>query len=454
MSSAEATSPASEAPAHRSPFFYGWWLVVGGFSAMALNGALLFHAFGSYVVLLKDDFGWSGTAFAVAFALQRVETGLLGPVDGWFVDRFGPRRMMIIGLTVHGLGFLMLSQVNSLAMFYVAFLVIALGGAMGSFLPASVAVVNWFSRRRATALAVMMLGLAAGGLVQPLVVLGLEELGWRGMAFLSGVIVILAGAPIGLLFRHHPEPYGWEVDGAAPQPRPAPPASSASAPAEVTRLSAEVNFTARQALRTRAFWLIGVGHGLSLLVTGAVMVHFQAHVRDSLGYSLGTAAGMITLMTVMQVLGQVAGGYFGDRLSKRLLIVVAMVLSSAGLIMLAAASALWMVAAFAVLNGLGFGARIPLTTAIRADYFGGRNYGVISGFNSMVVTVGIIAGPVIAGAAFDATGSYVRAFTGLAIVAGLGSLCFIFLRKPDPPDETEGTRHRVPQAVVAPSSGS
>lgn len=358
---------------------------------------------------------------------------------------------MIIGLTIHGLGVMLLSQVNSLPMFYIAFLVIALGGAMGSFLPASVAVVNWFSRRRATALAVMMLGLAAGGLVQPLVVLGLEELGWRGMAFLSGVIVILAGAPIGLVFRHHPQPYGWEVDGGPPRPKVADPAGR---PSEVTRLTAEVDFTARQALRTKAFWLIGVGHGLSLLVTGAVMVHFQAHVRDSLGYSLGTAAGMITLMTVMQVVGQLAGGYFGDRVSKRLLIVVAMVLSSAGLIMLAAASALWMVAAFAALNGLGFGARIPLTTAIRADYFGGRNYGVISGFNSMVVTVGIIAGPVIAGAAYDATGSYVRAFTGLAIVAGLGSLCFIFLRKPDPPDETEGTRRRVPQPVAASTAGS
>ena len=122
-----------------------------------------------------------------------------------------------------------------------------------------------------------------------------------------------------------------------------------------------------------------------MLVTGAVMVHFQEHVRESLGYSLGTAASMITVMTVMQVVGQLAGGYLGDRFDKRLLIIVAMVLSALGLAMLAVASGLWMVTAFAVLNGLGFGARIPLTTAIRADFFGGRYYGTISGFGSMVV---------------------------------------------------------------------
>jgi MFS family permease len=196
-----------------------------------------------------------------------------------------------------------------------------------------------------------------------------------------------------------------------------------------------------------------VGHGLSLLVTGAVMVHFQEHVRDSLGYSLGTAASMITLMTVMQVVGQMAGGYLGDRFDKRLLIIVAMVLSALGLGMLAVASGLWMVAAFAVLNGLGFGARIPLTTAIRADFFGGRYYGTISGFSSMVVTAGIIAGPVIAGASYDMTGSYVRAFLGLAIVAGLGSLCFVFVRKPDPPDgePVRALSAGTPQPVTAES---
>lgn len=443
-----------EPRAHRSPFFFGWWIVAAGFVSIALNGALLFHAFGAYVVLLQADFGWSRTTLSLAFALQRVETGFLGPLEGWLVDRFGPRIIMMIGTTIFGLGFMMLSQINSLTTFYVAFLVMALGAALGSFLPASVAVVNWFSRRRATALAVMMLGLAVGGLVQPVVVGALDAFGWRATAFGSGVLAIAVGVPLALLVRHRPYEYGWTPDGDPREASAAPPPGAAGHDAQHDggafddEVEGEISFTPRQALATRAFWMIGLGHGLSLLVVGAVMVHFVAHVNESLGYSLATAAKVITVMTVVQVIGQMGGGFLGDRISKRYLIIVAMLMNAAGLFVLAIASSLWMVMVFAVLNGLGFGARIPLTTAIRADYFGDRYYGTISGMNSMVVTGGIIAGPLIAGASYDLTGSYVTGFTGLAIAAAAGSVFFLFAKKPAPP---AGAGVGQPAPIAAPS---
>ena len=432
---AEPAVSGGAARGFRTPFFYGWAIVGAGFGSMAMSGALMFHAFGAYVVLLQEDFGWSRTTLAIAFALQRVESGLLGPIDGWLVDRFGPRRMMLTGVVIFGAGFMLLSVTNGLPMFYLAFLVLAVGAALGSFLPASVAVVNWFLRRRATALAIMMLGLAAGGLVQPLVAGGMETLGWRTMAFLSGVIVIAAGLPLAALLRHHPEEHGWTLDGdpppaAALEARDGADGDAAAAPPAPAR---EYSFTARQALRTKAFWLIGVGHGLSLVVIGAVNVHFIAHVHESLGYSVTAAASMITVMTVAQVAGQLGGGFLGDRYDKRMLIVAAMVLNAAALGVLAFASSLWMVVAFAVANGIGFGARIPLTTAMRADYFGGEHYGTITGFSSMVVTVGIVTGPLVAGASYDLSGSYTIGFAGLALLASLGAFVFVFTRKPLPP---------------------
>ena len=434
---AEAGRPAG---GFRAPFFYGWAIVGAGFGSMAMSGALMFHAFGAYVVLLQEDFGWSRTTLAIAFALQRVESGLLGPIDGWLVDRFGPRKMMLAGVVIFGLGFMLLSVTNGLPMFYLAFLVLAVGAALGSFLPASVAVVNWFMRRRATALAIMMLGLAAGGLVQPLVAGGMETLGWRTMAFLSGVIVIVAGLPLAALLRHHPEEHGWTMDGDPPpaaedgdglEARGGADGDGAAPRQAPVR---EYSFTARQALRTKAFWLIGVGHGLSLVVIGAVNVHFIAHVHESLGYTVTAAATMITVMTVAQVAGQLGGGFLGDRYDKRALIVAAMVLNAAALGLLAFASSLWMVVVFAIVNGIGFGARIPLTTALRADYFGGEHYGTITGFSSMVVTVGIITGPLVAGASYDLSGSYTIGFAGLALLASLGAFVFVFTRKPLPPD--------------------
>ncbi len=422
---------------HKSPFFYGWWIVTAGFGSMALSGALMFHAFGVYVVFLQDEFGWSRTTLAVAFALQRVESGLLGPIDGWLVDHFGPRKMMFVGIILFGIGFILLSQTNGLPMFYLAFLVLAVGAALGSFMPASVAVVNWFIKRRATALAWMMLGLAAGGLAAPLVAAAMETFGWRAFAFASGVIIMVVGLPLASLLRHHPEDYGWKPDGET-TPKAANSHSgmnvfeAGSAPPAAPER--EYSFNARQALRTQAFWLIGIGHGLSLVVIGAVNVHFIAHVHESLGFSVTIAASMLTIMTVTQVVGQMAGGYLGDRYDKRLLIVVAMLFNSGALALLAFAGSVWMVVAFAVLNGIGFGARIPLTTALRADYFGGKYYGTITGFSSMVVTIGIIIGPLAAGFSYDYLGSYTLGFASLALIASFGAFIFMFTKKPIHPD--------------------
>ena len=427
---------AAVAPAKGSRLFYGWWIVTAGFLINTVNGGLVFHAFGAYVVLLQDDFGWSRTAFSFAFALQRVESGLLGPIEGWAIDRYGPRKVMMTGIVIFALGFFAFSQVNSLLTFYLAFLAIALGSALGSFLPVTVAVVNWFKTRRALALALLSMGFAAGGLLQPIVVALMESLGWRGMAILSGVIVLAVGLPLATLVRHRPEDYGMRPDGA--------PVGEAEGPPEA-------GFTARQAMRTRAFWFIALGHSSSLLVVGAVMVHFPAHVSDGLGYSLGFAAAMITVMTFSMVIGQtVIGGFLGDRINKRRAIVIAMFGHMVALLLLAYATNVWMIVGFVVINGLAMGTRGPLIHALRADYFGRASFGTIMGFSSLVMMVGITTGPVIAGISYDTTGSYEIGFTLLAILAACGSLFFVFATKPELP---EGRAAPSPTAVPAPAGG-
>ena len=402
-----------------SRIFYGWWIVASGFLVNTISGGLVSHAFGAYVVLLEDDFGWNRTASAVAFALQRVESGLLGPVEGWAIDRFGPRKVMITGLVIFAAGFFAFSRVNSIGTFYAAFLLIALGTSLGSFLPVTVAVVHWFNKRRALALALISMGFAAGGLIQPVVVALLETLGWRGMATASGLFVLAFGLPLAMLVRHHPEDYGMRPDGVAPAADEAPP---------------EIGFTARQALRTRAFWFIGLGHGASLLVIGAVMVHFVAHVEE-LGYSLGSAARMITVMTISMLVGQTfIGGLLGDRINKRVTIVIALLGHAVALLLLAYATSVWMILAFVVINGLAMGTRGPLIQAIRADYFGRQSFGTIMGFSSLVMMGGMIACPVIAGISYDSTGSYEIGFTVLAVLAAIGSLFFVFTTKPTLPE--------------------
>lgn len=419
----------------RDRVFYGWWIVGAGFGLEALIGGLLFHAYGAYVVVLQQEFGWSKTMLAAAFSMSRAESGLLGPVQGWLTDRFGPRALIQVGVVVFGVGFMLFSQIRSPVGFFATFFLIALGSSLAGYLPIGVAVVNWFRRRRALALGLSATGMAVGGLLAPLVASALARFGWRWTAFASGVLILLVGLPIAQVVRHRPEPYGLRPDGDPPAGG-AGAGPVAGAPAGVEL--AAVDFTAREALRTPAFWLVSLGHGSALLVVSAVLVHLIAHVTERLGYSLRQGATVVALLTVMQVIGQLAGGWAGDRFSKRAIVVTCMFGHAVALVLLAWAWTVWMVVAFAVLHGLAWGIRGPLMAAIRADYFGSASFGMITGASSMIVMFGMMGGPLIAGILADRTGSYRVGFAVLAALALLGSVFFVLARRPAPPRRSRG----------------
>jgi sugar phosphate permease len=404
--------------------FYGWWIVGAGFVLELLIGALMFHAYGAYVVLLREEFGWSKTMLSAAFAMARAESGVLGPVQGWLTDRFGPRVLIRAGTVIFGLGFMLFSQINGPVAFFITFFMIALGSSLGGFLPIGVAIVTWFRRHRALALSLSASGMAIGGLLTPLVALSLRGMGWRWTAFASGALVLVVGLPLAQLVRHRPEPYGWLPDGDQPRPATADPTTP------LPEARTERNYTARQALATRAFWCLSIGHGASLLVVSAVLVHMVVHVTERLGYSLHQASSVVALLTVTQAVSQIGGGWLGDRYSKRRIAAICMLGHAVAMVMLALATAFWMVLIFAVLHGVAWGLRGPLMSAMRADYFGSRSFGTITGVSSMFVMIGMMAGPLVAGILADRTGSYVPGFSLLAAMAALGSIFFALARRP------------------------
>ena len=153
--------------------------------------ALLNQSFGAYVAVLSDERGWSKTALSGAAALQSVESAIVGPVLGWLMDRFGPQAMVRIGILVFALGFMALSQIDTLAGFYACAIVLAIGASLGGYFPLTVALVQWFERYRARALSVMSLGLALGGLMVPAVAWSMQHFGWRATALASGVIALV-----------------------------------------------------------------------------------------------------------------------------------------------------------------------------------------------------------------------------------------------------------------------
>jgi MFS family permease len=424
--------------------FYGWYIVGAAGGIQMLSGLLFMQSYGAYVVLLQEDFGWSKTMLAGAFALTRIESGILGPLQGWLVDKYGPRIILRIGIVIFGFGFILFSRIDSVITFYLTFAMIAVGSSLGGFATLMVSIVNWFSNHRAKAISFSQLGYSLGGLAVPLVILCLEGFGWRFTAMLSGIVVLVVGLPLVQMVKHRPSETGDVPDGVLVGSLPAEGSLSAegSLPAEGSEptdsaiksvFNATRDFTAKQAMRTSSFWLISVGHACALLTVSAVMVHMVPHLTEGLGYSLSQAGLIVALMTGCQMLGQLAGGYLGDRFDKRIICICCMGAHAVGLLMIAYASNYWMVLGFTLLHGLAWGIRGPLMVALRADYFGPTSFGTIMGFSSLIVMLGMSSGPLVAGYLADLYGNYELGFTILAIGAFLGSFCFLAATPPKQP---------------------
>jgi sugar phosphate permease len=388
-----------------------------------LQAGLMMQAFGAYVAVLSEEKGWSKTALSGAAALHQMEVAILGPILGWMLDRFGPRRFVRLGVVMFGVGLMLFSQVDTLPTFYGAFIVIALGVGFCGFFPLNVAIIHWFERWRARAMSSMSIGLAFGGIVVPLVAWSMEVWGWRATAFTSGVIVVVAGSWLASMIYNRPSDRGDTVDGVAEE-RPSQQFSS------TTTTSGTRDFTAREAVRTPAFWLLSLGHGFALFVVQAVVVHAIAHLKEGLGYTVAQAALVITLVTVSQIGGVMIGWVIGDRYDKRLISAACMLMHMSGLLLLTYAFSLAMVVGFAVLHGVAWGLRGPFMQALRADYFGRSAIGMILGLSFLIIMVGQVGGPMIAGLLADLTGNYRAGFTVLALLAGLGSVFFLAAKKP------------------------
>lgn len=401
--------------------FYGWRMVTAASSLQFIQAMMLHQAFGAYLAVLIEEKGWSKTSVSAASALQSMEAAIIGPLLGWFIDRFGAQGIIKIGVVTFGIGFILLSQIDSLTGLYGAVAVIAIGSSMAGFFPLNVAIIQWFEKKRARALSMVGLGLAIGGVFVPVVAWSMQTFGWRATALGSGIIAIVLGYPLARVFRRRPEDFGEYVDGV-------PPASKEIAAADDAGPARE--FTARQALRTPAFWLLSLGHGFALLVVTAVNTHAINHMKNSLGYSIAQASLVITLMTAAQVAGVLLGGVIGDKVEKRRVAAICMLMHAAGLLMLTYATGKAMLLMFALMHGLAWGLRGPFMQAIRADYFGRKSIGMILGLSALLTALGQIAGPLIAGILGDATGDYRLGFTVLALIAGSGSLLFWFARRP------------------------
>ena len=422
----------------RPDIFYGWWLSGLAGMVMVISAVPVFHGMAVWSVALRDHFGWSATQLGAALSLTRAEGALMGPIEGYLADKLGTRRMVLIGLLVLVGAFVLFSRVDSLWVFYLAFIFMSLGQGLGGWVPLMTMLNHWFSRRRGTAMGISMSVMTGGALlVVPAIAWAVEVdpdtqsavLGWRTTALVIAGVILVGAIVLPLLIRTRPQDMGLLPDGdtaeqAAPERRTPTPQERWTA-----SLPPEPELTVRQALRTQAFWCIAFGHGFASMIILAIMSQLGLMMTE-IGYSLQTVAWIVSLYNFVALPFQFAGGYIGDRIPTNVALFLFTALQGIAVVLITINTSIYMFYVFAILFGIGFGGRTPLTTAIRGEYFGRASFGSILGVSTVPMNILLLISAPMAGFMRDQLGDYQWAFLTLAILNGIGAVLFLIARKP------------------------
>jgi len=398
-----------------------WWLVIAGCLTHAVNTGFSYFGMSAFFPSFEREFGWSRTAISGAFSLARVESGILGPIEGYLTDRVGAQRVLFIGLVICTLGFFCLSFVHSLPTLYAVIIIgIVLGSSLGYNMPISVLIAKVFHERRSLAFGIFRMGPGISGPLVPLVgwIIGLW--GWRAAAVASGLVIFLVGLPLALIIKRiydQQEAAAISLVDAGRSSKP------------IKQASSDPQFTLRQALRHKTFWLLSSAMALRHLVTEGVSVHFVILLVDR-GWSTEAASGLLGVSALIGAPARIGMGWLGDLLDKRRLVMGLLLALSFSVLLMGYTAAALVFTPCMIIYSLAYGGLASLQEPIRADYFGTRAFATIQGMSRSVTTAGTFMGPIIAGFLYDLTKSYTLAFAIFALVSLVASGLMFFAKQP------------------------
>jgi MFS family permease len=350
--------------------------------------------------------------------MARIESGILGPLEGYAIDRFGAAKMMFVGTVVCALGFFALAFVNSLPTLYAAIILgIVLGSSIGNNMPISVIIAKVFRERRSLAFGIYRMGPGLSGLIVPVAGWMIALWGWRGASVASGLIVLAVCLPLALVIARL---YEHDQTAAAKVI-----ASSGDPP--VAAREADPEFTLREAMRTRAFWTLSFAMALRHLVTEGVSVHFVVLLVDR-GWSMVAASSLLGVSVLIGAPARLGMAWLGDLFDKRRLIIGLLSALTVSVLVMGWTAEPYVFTIVMIVYSLAYGGLASLQEPIRADYFGTSHFATIHGMSRSVTTVGTFMGPVIAGFFYDVTKSYTVPFTIFAAVSCV-SMFLMFITK-------------------------
>lgn len=405
--------------------FYGWWIVAASFFIALYVAGIIFYGFTAFFEPLVQEFGWSYTEVSIGASLRGLEMGLLAPMIGFLVDRFGSRKLVLFGVITVGLGLILISQTRSLITLYSGFLLLSLGAGGCASVVLYTAVANWFKRHVSRALGIAACGFGAGGVMVPIIPWLIDTYDWRTALIILAFGMWVFGIPLALVIRDKPEQYGYLPDGGV---------MPIANPDSLTE-SEDIETSFSNIIKGRTLWLISLAEAIRWIILTAVVIHIMPYL-SSIGIPRSSAALVAAAVPLISLTGRFGFGWLGDMFDKRYLMAITYFLTGIGMIALSFASAGIVIFIFVIFFSVALGGGVTLRGAMLSDYFGRRSFGKALGIIMGASAVGSIIGPTLAGLTFDTTGSYQLiwlVYCSLTII----SIAVILMLKPASNTNTE-----------------
>ncbi|MFC1846278.1 MFS transporter [Chloroflexota bacterium] len=399
----------------KNRLFYGYIIVVLCFLAMMVVLGL-HSSFGIFIKPVLIDFQWTRAVISGAFSLSQIAHGLFGIAMGGLSDKYGPRVAMTICGLLSGIGYLLMSQVESIWQLYLFYGVI-IGAGSSVFVPLLSTVARWFVKRRSMMTGIVFAGIGVGMLVLPVIIDRLiSTYDWRITFAILGITIMVVVIITAQFLKRDPGQAGYT-------------AYSEDNTVQRNMKLETKSFSLRDAVHTRQFWMlftILVCYGYCFF---SIQVHIVPYVTD-LGISTSSAAAILATVGGATIIGQTVLGSTGDKIGNRqafLIGIVLIVLTGLGLMV---TGELWAFFCIAAILGIAFGDCGTQESPLVAWLFGLASHGVIFGFMGFGFTVGAAIGPLLTAHIFDVTGSYWLAFLICTALALIATILTIFLSSP------------------------
>ena len=360
------------------PFFYDFWIT---------------------------EFGWTRATVTSGSAFGKVIIGpIFGFIAGWFIDRFGPRRLMLSGIVMGGIALIGLSFMTTLWQFYLFYLFNALGYLFGGPLPNQVLISRWFDKARGRIMGIAYLGIGIGGMLVPQIAKALNmQFGWRTGLMCLGILMIAIAFPMAWFVKENP----------------------GSSPMQTKLEQSKIPFT--NILKRRAFYLLLIGSMCSIGAVAGTSQNLKLFISIDLKYTQQEAANVLSIVLAASIIGRLAMGWLADRIQKKYVMILIYALVAASIPLLYAAEVNGVIYLFAFIFGMALGGDYMIIPLMAAELFGVKVMGRVMGIIIAADGLGEAFGPMLAAWLRDRSGSYANGFAALIILAIIGTIAVSLL---------------------------